>query len=156
MHSAIWKSQLPRGIWERTQRVKDRWKAVGARSERSNGPEAPSARRSVTLQVTDFVSREERGKFGLGAHSTGMGKPAAAARRACSNLRNSNWPPGGPRNRRATEQQDTFKVQHSGNLAHAVIIRDDIIEAERIEKLALVPVEPARSVARRTSAPPFS
>src|SRR5262249_23614717 len=34
------------------------------------------------------------------------------------------------------------KVQHSGDLAHLVIIRNDFIEAERIEKLPLVPVEP--------------
>src|SRR5262249_36517944 len=34
------------------------------------------------------------------------------------------------------------KVQHSGDLAHLVIIRNDLFEAERIEKLPLVPVEP--------------
>src|SRR5262245_18547423 len=34
------------------------------------------------------------------------------------------------------------KVQHSGDLADLVIIRNDFIEAERIEKLPLVPVEP--------------
>jgi hypothetical protein len=39
------------------------------------------------------------------------------------------------------------KVQHSGDLAHAAIIRDDIIEAERIEKLPLVPLQPPPSSA---------
>src|SRR5262249_35260325 len=34
------------------------------------------------------------------------------------------------------------KVQHSGDLADLVIIRNGLIEAERIEKLPLVPVEP--------------
>src|SRR5262245_37736033 len=34
------------------------------------------------------------------------------------------------------------KVQHSSDLAHAVIIRDDFIDAERIEKLPLVPLQP--------------
>src|SRR5262252_188115 len=34
------------------------------------------------------------------------------------------------------------KGPHSGDLAHLVIIRNDFIEAERIEKLPLVPVEP--------------
>src|SRR5262249_14688721 len=34
------------------------------------------------------------------------------------------------------------KVQHSGDLTDLVIIRNDLIEAERIEKLPLVPVEP--------------
>jgi hypothetical protein len=34
------------------------------------------------------------------------------------------------------------KVQHSGYLADLVIIRNDFIEAERIEKLPLVPVAP--------------
>src|SRR5262245_1453618 len=34
------------------------------------------------------------------------------------------------------------KVQHSSDLAHAVIIRDDFIDAERMEKLPLVPLQP--------------
>ena len=34
------------------------------------------------------------------------------------------------------------QVQHAGDLAHAVIVWYRLIEAERIEQLPLVPVEP--------------
>ena len=34
------------------------------------------------------------------------------------------------------------QVQHGSDLAHAVIVRHDLIEAERIEQLPLIPVEP--------------